>query len=306
MRVTPCLLAAAVLLTGCTTAVAGSPAQPEVVGMTQSGDHLDVTLVSFVDPAPLYLANQYDRAPEDGTRLVAAQLRVRNTGDDDYLVDPTTEVSGTAGGKKADPFGEDTSAGVMLDQVSLAPGQTVLGYVTYDVPDGVRMSEVRYEPMGATPMIWQVAVGGKPQPPTPSPDARKGAHRQGEPTVIEADGARLSMSPTQVTDPASPQDKVLVGTGQHVVQVDFAVVENTGQQTMGDDPSLRIMTLFDAADESVQAQVYSMEASVEHPLTAGVPATWPVQFVAPDGFVPDHVSFRPEFGDTTTTTWALG
>lgn len=297
-------LLAATVLAGCTTAVSGSPVQPEVVGMLQSSDQLDVTLVSFVDPAPLYLANEYEPKPKDGTRLVAAQLRVHNTGDRDYLVDPTTEVSGTAGGKKADPFGQDTSAGVMLDQVSLAAGQTVLGYVTYDVPNGVRMSEVRYEPRDGGALVWQVAGGGKPRAPEPWPDARQGVHNLGEQASISSDGQQLWIAPVKVSAAAPPQDRVDVGADQSIVQVDFAVRENTGQPS-NDDPSLRIMTLYDSADEAVNAHVYSMEASVEQPLSPGAQATWPVQFLVPTGFAADHVSFRPEFGDTTTTIWAL-
>src|SRR5690349_9850665 len=92
MRIATCLLAVTVLA-GCTTTVSGAPASHPVVGTMISGGGLDVTLVSFVDPAPVYLANEYDSKPQAGDRLVAAQLRVHNTSDRDYLVDPITAVS---------------------------------------------------------------------------------------------------------------------------------------------------------------------------------------------------------------------
>ena len=303
MRIITCLLAAT-LLAGCTTTVSGAPAQPPGVGTMVSTGPLDLTLVSFVDPAPLYLANDYDSKPQDGTRLVAAQFRIHNTGTRDYLVDPITELSVVAAGTEIDTSGADTSAGVMLDQVSLSHGQTVLGYVTFDVPDGTRTDEVRYDPMRGPTRVWRVGAGGKPHAVEPAPDAHDNVHGRGEQVTITDEGQQLTVAATKVTDPATSQDHVDVGAGQHVVQVDFTATENTAPPA-DDDPTLRIMTLYDSADQAVNAQIYSMEASVEHPLVAAEQTAWPVEFVVPDGFVPDHVSFRPEFGSTTTTTWAL-
>ncbi|TDQ04111.1 DUF4352 domain-containing protein [Labedaea rhizosphaerae] len=302
MRITTCLLAVTVLA-GCTTSVPGTPESRPVVGTMTSGGGLDVTLVSFVDPAPLYQADEYDSKPQDGDHLVAAQLRIHNTGDRDYLVDPITEASVLAAGQEFDTSLAATSAGVMLDQVSLSPGQTVLGYVTFDVPEQVRTTQVRFEPNHGAAMLWQVGPNGKPHPPVPWPDARKSVHRMGEQATITSEGRQLIVAPTKLTDPAPAQAQVDAGMGQHVVQVDFTVFANTGPTT--DDPSLRIMTIYDNADQPVNAHIYSMEASVERPLTVGEQTTWPVQFVVPDGFVPDHISFRPEFGRTTTTSWAL-
>ena len=301
MRITTCVLAVTVLA-GCTTTVSGAPETPPVVGTMISGGGLDVTLVSFVDPAPVFLASEYDSKPQAGDRLVAAQFRVHNTSERDYLVDPITAVSVLANGKEYDTSLAATSAGVMLDQVSLAPDQTVLGYVTMDVPEQERATQVRFELRRGAPMIWQVSPGGKPRPPMPWPDARKSVHRLGEQATITSDGNQLVVAPTKLTDPAPEQPRVAAGFGQHVVQVDFTVFANTPTT---DDPILRIMTVYDNADQPVRADINSMEASVEHQLTVGAQTTWPVQFVVPDGFVPDHVSFRPEFGDTTTTLWAL-
>ena len=155
--------------------------------------------------------------------------------------------------------------------------------------------------MHGSALSWQLGRGQAPNPAQPWPDARKGAHGLGEQVTITGDGNQLTIAATKLTDPASPADRVDVGVHQHVAQVDFAVIPGV---TEG-DPQLRIITLYDAAEEPVRAHVYSMEDSVERPLTPGKQTTWPVQFVVPDGFVPDHVSFRPEFGDVTTTAWAL-
>lgn len=299
-------LLVAALLAGCTTTVTGTPADPPVVGTMLSSGPLDVTLVSFVDPAPLYQADEYDSKPEDDERLVAAQIRVHNTGRRDYLVDPTTEINLIAGGAELQNSFAQTTAGVPLDQVSLAPDQTVLGYLTFTVPTDARATEFRYDPMSSRAMAWQVAPGGTPKLAAPWPDARKGTHAFHEPATITGDGGQLIVAPIKVTDPATAQDRIDVGQGRHVVQVDFAVTENTGRPPPPDsDPVLRILTLYNPADESVRAHVYSTQASVEHPLTGGERTTWPVQFVVPDGFGPDHVSFRPEFGNTTTTIWSL-
>ena len=296
-------LLAATLLAGCTATVTGTPTTPPVVGTMLSSGPLDVTLVSFLDPAPLYQADDYASKPEDDERLVAAQIRVHNTGRRDYLVDPTTEINLIADGKELQDSFAETTAGVTLDQVSLAPDQTVLGYLTFTVPADARATEFRYEPMSSRKMSWQVAPGGTPKPAPPWPDARKGVHAFHEPATITADGAQLVVAPTKLTDQATPQDRVDVGQGQHIVQVDFAVTGNGAAPDS--DPDLRIVTVYNAADEAVRAHVYSSESSVDLPLAAGEQATWPVQFVVRDGFVPDHVSFRPEFGDTTTTIWAL-
>jgi hypothetical protein len=278
---------------------------PKVVGMLQSGNSLDVTLVSFVDPAPVYRPTEHAATPQAGDHLVAAQLRIHNKDAQDYLVDPVTEVSvlGSDGHEYSTSLAA-TSAGVMLDQVSLARDQTVLGYVTIDVPDHVAATELRYEPKSDHALTWQVSAGRAPQRPVAWPDARKSTHPLGYQATITDNGRQNTVAAIRLTDHATPQNGVQAGEQQHVAEVDFVVFAGGGNDAQ-DDPGLRIMTLYDAADQPVNAFIGSMNLSVHRPLNPGEQVTWAVQFIVPDDFVPDHVSYRPEYGRATTTQWAL-
>lgn len=109
-----------------------------------AGDVLDVTLVKVVDPAPP--ANSYAGASA-GKHLVGVQLRIVNHGHAVYQADPQmgTKLKDAAGETFTASITSETSAGQALDSgLTLSPGDTALGFVVFEVPDGLKAAQVQY------------------------------------------------------------------------------------------------------------------------------------------------------------------
>lgn len=89
---------------------------------------VDVTVVKVVDPAPP------GRFLEPKGRLVAIQLRMTNTGTQPYDDSPSNaaKLVDKEGQSFNATFGE--SAGPPMGSVTIAPGDSRLGFITFDVP----------------------------------------------------------------------------------------------------------------------------------------------------------------------------
>lgn len=104
----------------------------------------DVTLNKIVDNAKPTLGVF---APKDGSRLVAAEFTIVNTGtvpyDDDPYRPPT--VIDSAGGEHRGKPG-DSDAGRSLGVImSVPPGERVTSWVIFDVPKGVKVVSVTFQ-----------------------------------------------------------------------------------------------------------------------------------------------------------------
>lgn len=111
---------------------------------TKAGNTLQVTLTKVVDPSAA--ANEYLK-PDAGKRYVAVQLRIANHGQAAYSEDPQILVKAVdALGQHYDvDFGADTTAGASMDSgLKLAPGDSTLGYVVFQVPTGQKIVTVQY------------------------------------------------------------------------------------------------------------------------------------------------------------------
>ncbi|MGC0337837.1 DUF4352 domain-containing protein [Streptomyces sp. SLBN-8D4] len=114
-------------------------AAPAAVGDTlnltglENGEALAVTVVKVVDPARP--ENDYS-TPDTGKRFVAVQFRLKNTGAAAYSDSPSNgaKVIDTQG-QQFEATYEDTAAGPGFPgSVALAPGDTALGFITFEVP----------------------------------------------------------------------------------------------------------------------------------------------------------------------------
>ncbi|MFF3017733.1 DUF4352 domain-containing protein [Streptomyces sp. NPDC057939] len=131
------------------SSVKPSPAASAAVGATldltglTDGEGLAVTLVKVVDPART--GNPYS-TPEAGSRLVAVQFRLKNTGTAVYQDSPSN------GAKVVDEQGQqfgsayqDTTAGPGFPgSITVAPGDTGLGFITFEVPRASRVTKVQF------------------------------------------------------------------------------------------------------------------------------------------------------------------
>lgn len=107
-------------------------------------NEVTITVVDVVDPAE---PKDPFSAPEAGNRLTSVQFCVENTGDTAFL-DPflDTQVTDTAGQSFDAAFLVPSDAGPHFpsDTIRVSPGESALGFITYEVPKNAELAEVRY------------------------------------------------------------------------------------------------------------------------------------------------------------------
>ncbi|MFF8560988.1 DUF4352 domain-containing protein [Streptomyces albidoflavus] len=106
------------------------------------GEKVEVTVVKVVDPAK---SKDEFMAPEDGNRWLGIQFQLVNKGDKAYQDSPTNgmQVADAEGQMFQTAFGEITAGPALSSDVRLAPGAKALGWVTFDVPKDVKVSQVQ-------------------------------------------------------------------------------------------------------------------------------------------------------------------
>lgn len=141
--------AAALTLAVCATALLGaaSGGSGETVSLAgnEPGQRLDVTLVRVVDPASPADAEQ-GPAPDASTRLLAVRFRLVNTGSADYKDSPApaAHMLDTAG-KRFSGLNSPTTAGESFpDTVTLRPGGSAEGLVTFRLPQDATPAAVQF------------------------------------------------------------------------------------------------------------------------------------------------------------------
>lgn len=133
----------------------GSPAAPSGAAPARVGDTVElrgsapgarmaVTVTSVVDPADP--ANDFG-SPSPGRKLVAVQFRLRNTGSATYSDAPSNgaEVIDEQGqGFNATVTSTVTSGQAFPAGVHLAPGDSALGFVVFELPVSSHPSRVQF------------------------------------------------------------------------------------------------------------------------------------------------------------------
>lgn len=122
-----------------------------------SGHTVDVTVVKVVDPA--VGDNEYS-TPAPNTRWIAIQWRVTNTSTESVDVTP---AFGSAvidsEGQQFDTKSRDITAGPSYPtSTSIAPGDSRLGYVVYEVPKNATIVKTQFKPglFGGQTGQWNV------------------------------------------------------------------------------------------------------------------------------------------------------
>lgn len=110
---------------------------------TQAGEALAVTLVRVVDPAGA--KNEFS-GPEAGTRFVAVQFRLKNTGSAVYKDSPSNgaKVVDSQGQQFDATFGDTTAGPNFPGSVTLPPGDTGLGFIIFEVPTASKITKVQF------------------------------------------------------------------------------------------------------------------------------------------------------------------
>ena len=180
-----------------------------------TGKNIAVTVVKVVDPdAP---SDAYETPPA-GDRFESVQFRIVNTGTAAYQDDPLVDIAAkdAAGQSMQQDVVTSTAAGAQMpSSVNLAPGDTALGFVTFDTPVGDKITQAQYSiNAGITGMTgeWQTDSGAsQAQPPASSPSTG----RAGPPT---------SSGTTAPAAPAPPPATSGTSSAEAVVEQYFAAI----------------------------------------------------------------------------------
>ncbi|MGA5818507.1 DUF4352 domain-containing protein [Kitasatospora sp. NPDC094028] len=134
-----------------TTKAADTPKAPAAakIGDTialkgmDKGNTADVTAVKVVDPAES--ASEYLK-PAEGKHYVAVQFQIKATGAQAYSEVPASSAKVVdAQGQAYGPNLEETKAGPAFQTpTNIAPGDTGKGFVTFEVPDGMKLDKVQF------------------------------------------------------------------------------------------------------------------------------------------------------------------
>ncbi|PBC72033.1 uncharacterized protein DUF4352 [Streptomyces sp. TLI_235] len=133
----------------------GSPTSAGVPHSAQVGDTLElagneqgarmaVTVTAVADPAA---AANFLSTPEAGERLVAVQFRLRNTGTAVYSDSPSngaTVIDDQGQGFNSSIAAEVTAGPAFPAGVHIAPGDSALGYIAFEVPAASRLAKVQF------------------------------------------------------------------------------------------------------------------------------------------------------------------
>ncbi|MEU8514344.1 DUF4352 domain-containing protein [Kitasatospora sp. NPDC048722] len=128
---------------------ADAPKAPAKIGDTialkgtDKANTADVVAVKVVDPAES--ANEYLK-PADGKHYVAVQFQIKATGGQAYGEVPASSAKVVdTQGQAYGPNLEETKAGPAFQTpTNIAPGETGKGFVTFEVPDGVKLDRVQF------------------------------------------------------------------------------------------------------------------------------------------------------------------
>ncbi|MBT2468281.1 DUF4352 domain-containing protein [Streptomyces sp. ISL-66] len=104
----------------------------------EPGERLDVTLTQVVDPA--------SPAPDDTDRLVSVRFRLENTGTASYKDSPASSAHLLdSDGQRFTGLNASTGAGPAFpDTVTLDPGDSATGFVTFKLPKDAGLAAVQF------------------------------------------------------------------------------------------------------------------------------------------------------------------
>ncbi|MEV7180720.1 DUF4352 domain-containing protein [Kitasatospora sp. NPDC093679] len=134
---------------GASSGPAGSPQSAQVgdtleLAGNEQGARMAVTVTAVADPATA--AHSFD-TPEAGRRLVAVQFRLHNTGSTTYSDSPSngaTVVDDRGQGFDAVPATDVTAGPAFPAGVVVAPGDTALGYISFEIPADSRLAKAQF------------------------------------------------------------------------------------------------------------------------------------------------------------------
>ncbi len=131
----------------------------DAIDLEYEGTTVQVTVVKIVEPdAP---SSEFE-TPKAGTHYASVQFRLLDKGPGSYQDDPLVDVQAKdAAGQTFDPeiVTETTAGPQMSSSVNLSPGDKALGFITFELPNGSKITQVQYNLTGGlygTTAQWTV------------------------------------------------------------------------------------------------------------------------------------------------------
>ncbi|MFW3473642.1 DUF4352 domain-containing protein [Streptomyces microflavus] len=109
----------------------------------EDGEQVDAVLKKVVDPAQ---PKDEFFTPADGSRWVAAQFELTNTGTKPYSDSPSNgaQVADADGQRFSATFADTTAGPSMTSEAKVPPGEKVLGWITFEVPKNSKVITVQF------------------------------------------------------------------------------------------------------------------------------------------------------------------
>jgi hypothetical protein len=220
--------------TSSTPSTPASPSKPSAqkagVGDTidlsdgTSGKNIAVTVVKVVDPDSS--SNQFE-TPPGGDRFESVQFRIVNTGQGAFQDDPLADITAkdAAGQTMQLEFVGSTAAGTQMpSSVNLAPGDTALGFVTFDVPTGDKIAQAQYSLDLGLGTTGEWAIGNGQPPPPASPSSTSPAATSAARTPATTPTPAPAPAPTASPPPAAMTNAPTAASPRSVVEQYFAAI----------------------------------------------------------------------------------
>lgn len=223
-----------------TTAPAGPLSIGTSIALASTDTRLDVTLLELADPAP---PTEFFE-PEPGNKLVAIRLRLVNTGSADYTDTPTIgAVLIDSSSQQYTSAFFSTQLGPDLGSVRILPDDVRTGWITFEVAEAVTPAKLQWTAdAGFADDIGQWDLTLEPQTPPSSPAVLAPSVPLGSATTLEGSESQVSVTVSQVVDPAPPSEFNEPQPGNRLVAVQLTLL-NDGQTPYDDSPSSSVMLI---------------------------------------------------------------
>ncbi|MGI8688829.1 MAG: DUF4352 domain-containing protein [Thermomicrobiales bacterium] len=113
---------------------------------------LAITLYQIRDPSPV----RSGESPKAGTRVVAIDVTMENTGSDAFDYNAFEWYAQTTDDRVYEAAGFESALDPYLTSGSLAAGEKARGWISFVIPQGNALSTVKYGDFGSNPIVYSL------------------------------------------------------------------------------------------------------------------------------------------------------
>jgi hypothetical protein len=286
--------------------------------LNQHKQYESVKLIAVTDPAQ---PGDSFTTPDSGKRFVGVQLQITNQSKGTDSDDANNNTSIIGSNEQVYSADVSTLAGCTNfnnGTYTLTQGATEVGCVSFQLPMGVAVAEVAYNPdsgFSTNNGFWKVGAEVPPTvattPPSHSQSNKKGSPGIGSSLrVLNQDKQYESVKLLAVMDPAQPGDSFTTpDAGKRFVGVELQIT-NQSNGTDSDDANNNT-SIVGSNRQAYSADVNSIAGCTNfdngtYTLTQGVTEIGCVTFQVPTGVTVVKVAYNPNSGFSTNNAfWTL-